>query len=55
MAVRRQKLLERASRPASWWDILFPPAGIEHAALKNNKILEWLAKQPRNELPLPGP
>ena len=55
VAVRRQRLLERAARPASWWDILFPPAGIEHAALKNNKILEWLAKQPRNELPLPGP
>jgi hypothetical protein len=53
VAIRRARLLERAGRPMSWWDLLFPPAGIEHIALKNPAILEWIAKQPRKEITPP--
>lgn len=54
VAIRRARLLARAGHPASWWDVLWPGWGMEHAALKFNPFLEWVARQRRNELPLPA-
>lgn len=53
VAIRRAKLLERAAQRPSWWDILFPPSGIEHAMLKSPAIREWIAQQARKETPVP--
>lgn len=52
IAVRREKLTEMAGRPFRFYD-LFPPYLIEHLAVKNPAIREWLARQSRQELPLP--
>lgn len=53
VAIRRAKLLERAGRGMTWWDLI-PFVGAEHLMLKNPRFLEWVAKQPRNEIPPPA-
>lgn len=49
VAIRSKKLTEMAGRPFRFYD-LFPPYLIEHMAVKNPAIREWLATQPREEL-----
>lgn len=48
--VRLRKLEQAAGRPFRWYD-LFPPYLAEHLLLKNPKVREWIASQPRQELP----
>ncbi len=48
--VRLRKLEQAAGRPFRWYD-LFPPYLAEHLLLKNPKVREWVASQPRQELP----
>jgi hypothetical protein len=48
--VRLRKLESVAGRPYGWWD-LFPPRLAEHLLLSNKKVREWIASQPRQELP----
>ena len=48
--IRLEKLEEFAGRPFRWYD-LFPPYLAEHLLLKSFRFRQWVASQPRTELP----
>lgn len=51
-AMRRRILAGSAARPFRWWEAVVPTYLLEHLALKSPAIREWIASQPRNELPV---
>jgi hypothetical protein len=50
IAIRRMRLLQYASRPKRWYDIVVPPHAVVEPLLSSDAIREWVARQPRKEL-----
>lgn len=49
--VRLRELEQMSGRPFGWFDT-FPPRFVERMLLKSPRFREWVASQPRNELPV---